>query len=174
MAKNNVIVNFDFKKMARKMRQRYTKVINDMFLANINKTIQKGIDTSTDIDGNKFKKLEDSTIEIGNNTGNPVFKTLDRTENMRKTKLFKATTGNLVARIEMVGKSKNGDIYGQYHNKGFTTSPNSAVPNKDVPQREWFGIPKDYREGGKEYKKYVAEIERMIMADLRIPPKTIK
>lgn len=177
MAKNKVTVNFDFKKMAKAMRQRYTKVINDMFLANINKTIQQGIDSGKDINGNKFKKLEDSTIEIGNNTGNPVFKTLDRTENMRKTKLFKATTGNLVARIEMVGKSKKRKknvIYGQYHNKGFTTSPKSAVPNKKVEKREWFGIPKDFRDGGKDYKKYVAEIERMIMSDLRIPPKTIK
>ena len=174
MAKNKVVVNFDFKKMAKKMKKRYTKVINDMFLANINKSIKRGIDSGKDINGNKFKKLEDSTIEIGNNTGNPVFKTLDRTENMRKTTLFKATTGNLVARIEMVGKSKKGAIYGQYHNKGFTTSPNSAVPNKKVEKREWFGIPKDFRGGGKDYKKYVAEIERMILADLKLPPKTIK
>ena len=174
MAKNKVTVNFDFKKMAKAMRQRYTKVINDMFLANINKTIQQGIESGKDINGDKFEELKDSTEQIGINTKNPIKQPLIRTGNMRKTRLFKATTGNLVARIEMVGKSKKGAIYGQYHNKGFTTSPDSAVPNKKVPKREWFGIPKDFRDGGKDYKKYVAEIERMIMSDLRIPPKTIK
>ena len=160
--------------MSKALRKRYTIVINDMFLANINKTIQQGIESGKDINGNKFKGLKDSTKEIGENTGNPAKQPLIRTGNMRKTTLFKATTGNLVARIEMVGKSKKGDIYGQYHNKGFTTSPDSAVPNKKVPKREWFGIPKDFRGGGKEYKKYVAEIERMIMNDLKIPPKRIK
>ena len=174
MAKNKVVVNFDFKKMARKMKKRYTKVINDMFLANINKSIQQGIEGGKDINKSSFAPLKDSTKEIGENTGNPAKQPLIRTGNMRKTRLFKATTGNLVARIEMVGKSKKGAIYGQYHNKGFTTSPNSAVANKKVPKREWFGIPKDFRGGGKDYKKYVAEIERMILADLRIPPKTIK
>ena len=167
MAKNKVTVNFDFKKMAKAMRQRYTKVINDMFLANINKTIQQGIESGKDINGDKFEELKDSTEQIGINTKNPIKQPLIRTGNMRKTRLFKATTGNLVARIEMVGKSKKGAIYGQYHNKGFTTSPNSAVPNKKVEKREWFGITKEMKPGGSAYENFVRLALRAMVKSLR-------
>tara|TARA_Y100001963_G_scaffold48648_1_gene68399 strand:- start:1405 stop:1929 length:525 start_codon:yes stop_codon:yes gene_type:complete len=174
MAKNKIYVNFDFRKMARKLNKRYTQLINDMFLTNINKAIQQGIDNSKDINGTRFERIKDSTIEIGNNTKNPVKKPLNRTGNMRKTKLFKATTGNLLAKIEMAGKSKGGKLYGQYHNKGFTTSPNSAVPNKDVPKRNWFGIHEDFRKNGKLYKKFMQQIYKRIVSDLRIPRKRVK
>ena len=58
----------------------------------------------------------------------------------------------------MSGKSKKGRYYGAYHNTGFIqTNKKQWLHGSEVPQREWFGIPKSMFPGESEYNKAIAE-----------------
>ena len=39
------------------------------------------------------------------------------------------------------------------NNQGFKTSKDSMIPNKNVKQRNWFGISSKFLVGGSEWKK---------------------
>ena len=56
--------------------------------------------------------------------------------------------------------------YMTLQNEGFTTSSESMVPNRNVPARKWYGIPKTYKEGGTQYElflnKTIKEINKKI------------
>ena len=157
--------NFNFRKLANKLPDIIEDNLN-ILGAHINRAIQDGIDNGKDIEGHSFESLStESTTKIRSGSS-PL---LD-SGTLRKTKLTKATKANPVFLIEMVGKSKAtlprlkgkkvkrkspGKIYGAFHNQkgGYTTSPKSAIPNKFVPQRKWFGIPNSALPGGNEYDK---------------------
>jgi hypothetical protein len=157
--------NFNFKKLARKLPDIIEDNLN-ILGAHVNRAIQDGIDKGRDINGNAFDRLSsDSTTQL--REGSTPLK--DRGI-LRRTKLTKATAANPVFKIEMVGKSQKtlptlsgkkvnrkaaGKIYGAFHNQkdGYITSPKSAIPNKKVPQRKWFGMPSSALPGGKEYDK---------------------
>lgn len=138
----------------------------------MNRAIQDGISSGKDINDKAFKRLKSSTTSL--RAGSTPLKS---TGTLRKTKLTKATKKNLVFEIKMVGKSKRtlpelngkkvnrksaGKVYGAFHNQkgGYTTSSSSAIPNRRVPRRNWFGIPKSVFPGGKEWKK--ATVRRKI------------
>ena len=166
MAKRfKIKTNFSYKKLALKMPDIMEKQIN--ILGNfVNKAIQDGIDSGVDIKGRPFKSLSTrSTTQL--RSGSTPLKSRGI---LRKTKKTPATGANPVFKIEMVGKSqatlpmlkgkkvkrsKAGQQYGAFHNQkgGYTTSPSSAIPNRKVPQRQWFGISKSVLPGGKDYKK---------------------
>ena len=148
---------FSFKKLADKIDDIIVKDINALG-NHINKTIQEGIDSGKDINGNSFEPLHDSTKAFGGK------KPLDRTGNMRKTKPTKATKSKLQYIIDMVGKSKKGRHYGAYHNTGFTIVKNKFTERYmpeaigvQVKPREWFGIPKSMTPGQPDYQKAVVE-----------------
>ena len=135
----------------------------------INREIQKGIESGTDIDGNKFKNLKPSsrearkkkTLYYGKYSGSGT-KPLLWSGNLRKTKKFPAKIGKARFIIEM--NAGRGYQYGALHNQkgGYTTAAKSAVPGKKVPQRKWFGIPKEMRTGGKELQLAMNNIGRNI------------
>ena len=154
--------NFSFKKLARKLPDIIQDNLN-ILGAHVNRAIQDGIDSGKDIDGKSFSSLKKSTKELRNGST-----PLKRSGTLRKTKLIKATEKNQVFIIKMNGKSKKtlptmggrkvkrrgaGKFYGAFHNEGYTTHSDSAIPNKDVPARKWFGIPKTAMPGGSEWDK---------------------
>ena len=142
---------FSFKKFANKLDSIIVADLNTVG-NHINKAIQDGIDSGTDIKGKSFKALEPITKELGGK------KPLNRTGNMRKTKKIPATRSKKQFTIEMAGKSKKGRYYGAYHNTGFTqTNEKQWFHGAKVPKREWFGIPKSMFPGETAYKKAIAE-----------------
>ena len=145
--------NYSFDKAAKKFREIVSDTLSDMARYQ-NESIQRGIDTQTDIKGAKFAKLStESTLPIRNRRGQG-FTPLDRMKGVRQkklrnTKIDFANPSSLISRVGMLTD------YGVYHNEGFTTASNSMIPNKKVPKREWFGITKDMQKNGSQYKKFV-------------------
>tara|TARA_R110002020_G_scaffold472472_1_gene700583 strand:+ start:9934 stop:10497 length:564 start_codon:yes stop_codon:yes gene_type:complete len=162
----SVLKNFSHKKLANNLDEIMAENLND--IGNwINKSIQDGLRSGKDINDKSFAPLSTKSTTILRPSGKPLMGS-KRSENLRKTKKIPATKKNLEFIIEATGKSqatlptlggkkvkrkKAGQIYGAYHNEGYTTSSKSAIPNKEVPKREWFGIPKSALPKGKNYEK---------------------
>ena len=183
MEKSGVKSNFDYGKLSKKLPGIIAANLN--ILGNwINKAIQDGIKNGKDVDGNPFASLSPkSTLPMRNRDGYG-FTKLKISGTMKKTKRIPATKNRLQFEIQATGKSlktkpllngkkvkrKNaGQIYGAYHNQsnGYITSSDSAIPNKKVPQRKWFGIPKSAQPGGKIYQKASLNRKLHIRAALR-------
>ena len=151
MAKTRMRATFSFKKLANKLEAIILADLNAVG-NRVNKAIQDGIDSGKDIHGEPFEPLHDSTKAFGGK------KPLNRTGKLRKTKKIPAKRGKNKFIIEMAGKSKKGAYYGAYHNTGFKqTNPKQWFSGSEVPQREWFGIPKSMFPGESEYNKAIAE-----------------
>ena len=60
---------------------------------------------------------------------------------------------------DIEGKTFKGMIN---QNEGFITGDKSLVPNRSVPARKWYGIPKTYREGGTQYELFLNKIIKEI------------
>ena len=137
----------------------------------INKAIQDGLKSGTDINGDFFQPLKDSskdararkTLYYGKHSGSGT-KPLMWSENLRKTKKVAATPKKLNFLIEM--NASRGFQYGAMHNQkgGYVTSSKSAVPGKKVPQRKWFGIPKEMQSNGNELRKALNNIGKNLKA----------
>lgn len=154
--------NYSFKK-AKNLITGIIKVTLDDMARYQNESIQRGIDTQTDIKGAKFAKLKKSTLQIRNKRGHgftplTTMKTgaigvsgqdFSNKKSLRATKIIFAKQNNLTSKILMLTK------HGVYHNEGFVTDNNSMIKNKKVPKREWFGITKDMKTDGKQYKTFV-------------------
>ena len=158
--------NFSFKKSAALISGIIADSLTTMARYQ-NESIQRGIDTKTDIKGDPFKKLSDeSTLPIRNRRGHG-FTPLDTMQKTRKslriTKMIPAKPANLVAKINMVNK------HGIHHNQkgGFKTGDKSMIPGKDVPQRNWFGISKEMKPNGAKYKNYVRIALREVVRSLK-------
>ena len=145
--------NYSFKKAGGQIEKTIAAMLTLMARYQ-NESIQRGIDTQTDIKGAKFAKLSTiSTLPIRNRRGHG-FTPLDtikgaRQKKLRNTKITPAKPGSLVSKVLMLTE------HGVYHNEGFTTSSGSMIPGKKVPKREWFGIAKDMKKNGSQYKKFV-------------------
>ena len=151
--------NYDPKKLAAKMDTIWIDAFKPM-IRELNLQIQRGITTSTDIDGKNFKRLKKSTTSIRKKRGQKTQPPLLIDGEMRKTKIIQATKTKPSFEIEMTGKNK-GVYYGSLHNQGFTSS--GMIPGKKVPARKWFGIPKEYKKGGRKYE----EARRQVRDNLR-------
>ena len=153
---NRITQTYSFKKLKRKHPGILRDAINVMG-SFINKAIQDGVENGTDIHGNAFEKLKPNTIMMGGS------KPLLRSGKMKETLLKKATNKDLKFIIQMDGKSdRTGKIYGQYHNEGYVNSPKAMFPGAKVEKREWFGIPKTMKEGGKELDKALLDMRMAI------------
>tara|TARA_R100000656_G_scaffold79181_1_gene58193 strand:- start:1060 stop:1557 length:498 start_codon:yes stop_codon:yes gene_type:complete len=145
--------NYSFKKAVNLLGKIVANSLNTMAEYQ-NEAIQRGIDTATDINDKKFKRLStDSTMPIRNRRKQG-FTPLDTArattvKSLRSTRLIKAKASKLVSKIRMINE------HGVYHNEGFVTGSNSMIPGKRVDKREWFGITKDMRPSGAKYKNYV-------------------
>ena len=144
--------NYSFKKAASLLTGIIAETLTDMARYQ-NESIQRGINTQTDINGAKFAKLKPSTIEIRNKRGHG-FTPLDRMKGerqkkLRNTKSVPAKSSDLKSQVLMLTS------YGVYHNEGFKAKGIFKNKPKEVPKREWFGITKEMRRGGPQYEKYV-------------------
>tara|TARA_R100001443_G_scaffold113624_2_gene128631 strand:- start:577 stop:1077 length:501 start_codon:yes stop_codon:yes gene_type:complete len=129
----------------------------------VNLKIQKNIESGKDLDDKPFKELSpDSTIPERARKG------FDNRPLIRSGKLRKTQVKNskLKVTIKMTGKKKS-IHYGALHNEGYVTSSKSAFPNKRVPARKWFGIPKDFTGNGKEAKKMKQQVRNIIGSAFR-------
>ena len=158
--------DYSFIKAANKLLDIIAETLTDMARYQ-NESIQRGIDTQTDIKGAKFAKLSTvSTLPIRNKRGQG-FTPLDRMKGerqkkLRNTKMVPANRETFVSQVLMLTK------YGIYHNDGFTTGSNSMIPGKKVPQREWFGITKEMKKGGSQYEKFVRMTLTKITKSIKI------
>ena len=168
--------NFDFNKV--KIDQISSAWLN-MISNHINRSIQDGLKTATDIQGKRFKsggEFTHKSIQDGDAHKRP----LVRSGRMGETRLLRATRKKLTFAIKSgVKKSKarwnlvvdgvkssgtrqsGGTNYGALHNQpgGYKTHKDSMIPNKKVPQREWFGIPKPMLPTGADWKKFALQFD---------------
>ena len=161
--------NFDPKKLAAKMDTVWIDAFKPM-IRELNLQIQSSITNSTDIDGKKFKRLKKSTTSIRKKRGQPKQPPLKISGKMRGTKIIQATKTKPSFEIEMTGTNK-GVYYGSLHNQGFTSS--GMIPGKKVPARKWFGIPKEYKKGGRKYEEARRQVRDNLRRALRSAMKKI-
>ena len=169
--------NFDFNKV------RIQKISSDwmnMLMNHINKSIQDGIDKGVDIDGKPFAPVSQFTKNSKHDKQGHK-RILERSGRMRQTRLkrptptkmtFEIVSGKFKSKsrwsVEYKGKKSSGTRqkpkynYGTFHQpaagKTFQminyTSPDSLIPDKKVPIRKWFGIPKNMLPNGLQWKKF--------------------
>lgn len=146
-----VKTTFDLGKLGRGLDQIIANSMNQ-WGNRINKRIQDGVDSGTDIDGKAFEGLADVTKALGGS------KPLKRTGNMKKTKKLPSTPKDFTFTIKMDGKSsRTGAFYGAFHNEGYTNSfkKKQWFKGAEIPPRKWFGISEELRPGGSELEKIV-------------------
>ncbi|MAH48519.1 hypothetical protein CMI37_22020 [Candidatus Pacearchaeota archaeon] len=156
--------NYSFKKAGNKLVGIIAETLTAMARYQ-NESIQRGIDTQTDIKGSKFAKLSTaSTLPIRNRRGHgftPLStmkmgtvgasgRDFSTSKSLRATKMVPATRSSMESKVIMINE------HGIYHNEGFTTGGKSMIPGKKVPKREWFGITKEMEKGGKQYETFVS------------------
>ena len=86
---------------------------------------------------------------------------------MKMTKIERRTNSFIIKMDSKKGKNKRKIQYGAYHNQGYTNSKSSAFPGAKIPKREWFGIPKSMRFGGKEFNSFVILLTKLIHKSVR-------
>ena len=166
--------NFDFNKIKiNELSSTWlTQVAN-----HINLSIQEGLKKATDIHGNKFDAVSDFTHESVQD-GHAHKRPLVRSGRMGETRILHATRKKLKFKITSgIKKSKkrwnivvdgvkssgtrqsSGINYGALHNQGYKTHSDSMIPNKTVPQREWFGIPKPMLPNGGQWLKFALQFD---------------
>ena len=164
MAKSAKIkTTFSLKKLAKKVPGLMVDLLNAKGKA-IHDGIQNGIDLQKDIKDKSYKSMRQSTKDLRTKKQQGT-KLLDISGTMRQTKQIKATINNPQYTIMNTGKSKRtGAYYGAFHNKGYTNSnkPKQWFKGAKIPKREWFGIPKNSKPGGKDYQKSSAVALAMI------------
>ena len=166
--------NFSFSKSSEAIGGIVARTLNKM-ARHLNESIQKGIDTGTDIHGRKFKKLStDSTMPIRNKR-NHGFTPLDTakvtksgrasSKSLRATRITTAKPKDLFR--GMTSKIRMVQDHGVYHNEGFVTGKTSMIPNKTVEKREWFGVTKEMKPGGSAYENFVRLALRAMVKSLK-------
>ena len=166
--------NFSFSKSSEAIGTIVARTLNKM-ARHLNASIQKGIDTSTDIHGKKFKRLsEDSTLPIRNKRkhGFTPLDTMQTTPSGRQSSRSLRATRITTAKPKdlfrgMTSKIRMVQDHGLFHNEGFVTGKTSMIPNKKVEKREWFGITKEMKPGGSAYENFVRLALRSMVKSLR-------
>ena len=153
--------NFDIDRMIRNVRASSAVLLND-----IAKTVKEGWDT--EIKQNSFTSLSSTTTSLHGS-----HRPLNLSGKLAKSnKILKATTKRLKAKVHNTAKSStnykirkpNGKVqkgtrksapvfYGYYQNKGFKTAPDSLIPNRKVPKRDFTSKTVDNLEKNPKYIK---------------------
>ena len=153
--------NFDIDRMIRNVRASSAVLLND-----IAKTVKEGWDT--EIKQNSFTSLSSTTTSLHGS-----HRPLNLSGKLAKSnKILKATTKRLKAKVHNTAKSStnykirkpNGKVqkgtrksapvfYGYYQNKGFRTAPDSLIPNRKVPKRDFTSKTVDNLEKNPKYIK---------------------
>ena len=151
--------NYNVRKLGDSVTQAFIDAFRPM-VNELNRQILETTEKSIDIHGKKFKSLKKSTTSIRKKRGQAPQPPLLITGKMRGTQIITATPNKLSFEIKMTGQKK-GVHYGALHNEGFTTG--GMIPGKKVPARTWFGIPKEFKKGGKRFE----EARRQVRFKLR-------
>ena len=153
--------NFDIDRLIRNVKASSAVLLND-----IAKTVKEGWDT--EIKQNSFTSLSSTTTSLHGS-----HRPLDLSGKLAKSnKILKATTKRLKAKVHNTAKSStnykirkpNGKVqkgtrksapvfYGYYQNKGFRTAPDSLIPNRKVPKRDFTSKTVDNLEKNPKYMK---------------------
>ena len=153
--------NFDIDRMIRNVRASSAVLLND-----IAKTVKEGWDT--EIKQNSFTSLSSTTTSLHGS-----HRPLNLSGKLAKSnRIVKATTKRLKAKVHNTAKSStnykirkpNGKVqkgtrksapvfYGYYQNKGFRTAPDSLIPNRKVPKRDFTSKTVDNLEKNPKYIK---------------------
>ena len=159
--------NFDFDIAVKALDKNTQKLVND-----IGKQIKDAVDNN--INAGAFQPLSDATKKLHGG-----HRPLHLTGKLAKSnKFFPAKGKSLIARIKNVAKStksykvfnskgkiyrgkrnKSGEFYGYYQNEGFKTAPNSLIPNRTVPKREFFEIEEDKLLLKHHYDRFVKRVD---------------
>ena len=183
--------NFDIEKM---VKSNALSLWLNQYGNAIVKSMEDGLDNSTDITGQPFATVSKFTRESKQDK-HAHKKPLIRSGRLRKSiRKFPATGKKLTFLIKSSVKSKarwnlevdgkkyrgtrnvRGVNYGAMHNKsfGFKTSENSFISNKKVESREWFGIPSKFLVGGPEWKKMASLVPFYLNNAMKTPMKEYK
>jgi len=153
--------NFDIDRLIRNVKASSAVLLND-----IAKTVKEGWDT--EIKQNSFTSLSSTTTSLHGS-----HRPLNLSGKLAKSnKILKATTKRLKAKVHNTAKSStnykirkpNGKVqkgtrksapvfYGYYQNKGFRTAPDSLIPNRKVPKRDFTSKTVDNLEKNPKYMK---------------------
>jgi len=181
--------NFDFDKLLKS--QALSEWLNQ-YGNRINKSIQEGLKTATDINGKRFKTGSDFThksVQDGHAHKRPLVRQGRLMETRKSPSTIKKLTFIIKGGIKKSkkrwnltyeeskssGTRKGGGInYGALHNTGYKTSDKSMIPNKTVPKREWFGIPSKFNVGGSEWNKMVGLMNFYLQKYVKTPMKEFK
>ena len=166
--KTKIKRNFDFEQA--RVRVVTVHWLNNIIGKRINKRIQDGIDEGVDINDKKFTALSEKSTTQLRSGSTPLL----NTGNLRKTKALLAKKTKLTYTLKSVAKAKKkyrlekstgtyvgtrkkaGYYYATLHNNptGYTTfGRGTLIKDKKVPSREWFGIPKSFKDDGKDIKQ---------------------
>ena len=150
---------------------RVANTLDDIFIDAINQlgnhlnvSIQNGLDESTDIHGKPFKKLKKSTIKARENhpkrPENSPKPLLDKGQkDPQATNALRSVNKKLATTASKVFVLKAKTPYGTLHNTGFV-NPKGAF----VPKREWFGMTKDIKPGGDQYKRAMLDVKLRVVS----------
>ena len=158
--KTRIRRTYSFKKLQRKFPSIVADALN-VIGKRLVKSMMDGIDRGRDINGNSFAPLKSTTKALGGKQ--PLKRTGKMQDGLRK---YPATVSKLQFMIEMNAKSR-GEVYGAFHNMGYKNSPDSWFPNAEVPKRKWFGLTKEMKPGGAEFKKAIKEIHKRVVSAWR-------
>ena len=137
--------NIDIDRMIRNVKASSAVLLNELA-----QTVKEGWDT--EIKQNSFTSLSSTTTSLHGS-----HRPLNLSGKLAKSnRIVKATTKRLKAKVHNTAKSSknykirkpNGKVqkgtrksapvfYGYYQNKGFRTAPDSLIPNRKVPKRDF-------------------------------------
>ena len=138
----------------------------------------QGLVSGYDINGHRFQSLKDSTMKVRQHRGvsgkTPLRAGGGIEGFLHSDNLF--TTGTLQVKLNSPDEE-----YMTLQNEGFTPTyvpgvrKNGDLAKKrdgsiafiknsghDVPARQWYGIPKSYREGGGKYKEFINRVAKAL------------
>ena len=123
---------------------------------NIQDRLLDGIIKGYDTEGKTFKGLAKKTLANRRSQGvthrRPLIaKNESILDFLQSSDLIES--GNVQVKL----KPANDNTYMLAHNEGFTTPKGGSVP-----PRQWYGIPKTYREGGTQYELFLNKIIKEI------------
>ena len=145
-----------YNKNALKLSKKLDALIVDKFLNplgnRLNKRIQDGLRDGKDIHDKPFEPLSDFTIQKKGHD-----KILVDSGTLKDSVRKKpATHNNPVVQLSVQGRAR------KYADKHLQKGGFISDTGNQVPQREWFGMPKTIKPNGEEHKKLLNELKMRI------------
>ena len=148
-----------YNKNATKLANKMQKLVVQHYLIPagnyLNKAIHDGLDEGKDIDDNRFAPLSETTKFLKGHD-QILFDSGKLKDSIHKDP---ATVNKPIFTLKVVGPAKE---YGALHNTGGTNEQGF-----NVPQRKWFGIPKELKPDGETHKKFVNEVRLRVKTSWR-------